>query len=81
MVVIGQSGVGRLARIFVSSTARQVLAHAHSPVVVVGDNLPSPGGDCVVGVSMTEGGLAQCGSHAPKRGAGTDLARHPLVDR
>jgi nucleotide-binding universal stress UspA family protein len=57
LVVIGQSGVGRIARLFVGSTAQHVLAHAHAPVVVIGEQIPTDG-EVVVGVSMTEGGLA-----------------------
>ena len=58
LLVIGQTGSGRVARLLVGSTARHVLAHAQCPVVVVGEHVPSPGGAVVVGVSMSEGGLA-----------------------
>lgn len=58
LVVIGRSGAGRIARIFVGSTAQQVLAHAHSPLVVIGDHITAADAHVVVGVSMTDGGLA-----------------------
>jgi nucleotide-binding universal stress UspA family protein len=58
LLVVGRSNDSYVHRLLLGCTARDVVAHAACPVVVVAEKVDETGSDIVVGASLSEGGLA-----------------------
>jgi nucleotide-binding universal stress UspA family protein len=58
LIVVGRSNDSHLHRFFLGSTARDAVAQAACPVVIVAEKTGDTSSDIVVGASLSEGGLA-----------------------